>query len=73
MSKRLVRIASSDILSKLAKSDGVELNAILQNGNTCFGKQVSIDANFLTMLDTRQHTHKLAIADIFEIVYDLKS
>ncbi|SEJ68342.1 hypothetical protein SAMN04487995_5888 [Dyadobacter koreensis] len=74
MSKRLIRIASKNILTELGTtSEGLELNAISRSGNTCFGKLISVTSDFLTILDTRQHKHKFALSDIFEVVYDEKS
>ncbi len=72
MSKRLIRIASKNITSELSDLPGLELNAILRSGNTYFGKLISITNEYLTLLDTREHIHKLAIQDLFEVVYDLK-
>ncbi|MBE9464329.1 hypothetical protein ACFP1I_05935 [Dyadobacter subterraneus] len=72
MSKRLIRIASKNIASELTSLAGQELNAILQSGKTYSGKLISVSNEYLTMYDTRQHTHKLAIQDLFEVVYDYK-
>lgn len=72
MSKRLIRIASKNITSALINLAGLELNAISQTGKTYFGKLVSVSNEHLVMLDTRQHIHKLAIQDLFEVVYDYK-
>ncbi|GLU51578.1 hypothetical protein [Dyadobacter frigoris] len=72
MSKRLIRIASKNIASELTNLSGLELNAILRTGNTYFGKLMSVTNEHLTLQDTRQHTHKLAIQDLFEVVYDYK-
>ncbi|WP_159466604.1 hypothetical protein [Dyadobacter sp. 3J3] len=73
MSKRLIRIASKNIASELTNLAGLNLNAILQTGNTYFGKLISVTNEHLTILDTRQHTHRLAIRDLFEVVYDQKN
>ena len=72
MSKRLIRIASKNITSESPSLAGLELNAIMRTGNTHFGKLISVTNEYLTMLDTRQHTHKLAVQDLFEVVYDFK-
>lgn len=72
MSKRLIRIPSKNISSDLTNVDGLELNAILRTGNTYFGKLISVTNHYLTMLDKRQHIHKLAIQDLYEVVYDHK-
>ena len=72
MSKRLIRIASKNIVSELTNLSGLELNAILRTGNTYFGKLISVTTDHLTLLDTRQHIHKLAIPELFEIIYDRK-
>jgi hypothetical protein len=73
MSKRLIRIRRSDILIKLEHHIGIELNAVLQNGNTHFGTLTSLTADRLTISDTRNHAHKLMISDIYEIVVDTTS
>jgi len=74
MGKRLTRISSENIFAKLGSTSGELLvNAVPRSGNTCFGKLKSVSAEFLTILDTREHTHILAIADIFEVIYDEKS
>ncbi|MCF0054746.1 hypothetical protein [Dyadobacter sp. CY356] len=72
MSKRLIRIASKNITSELSNLAGLELNAIMRSGNTHFGKLISVTNEYLTMLDTRQHTHWLAVQDLYEVVYDFK-
>lgn len=73
MGKRLVRINSGNIFQELEKLKGVELNAISQTGKTYFGKLVSVTNEYLTMSDTRQHSHKFAIRDLYEVVYDAHS
>jgi hypothetical protein len=72
MSKRLIRIANKNIVPDLINHTGLELNAILQSGQTYFGKLIAITSDNLTLIDTRQHTHKLAIQDLYEVVYDFK-
>lgn len=72
MSKRLVRIANKNIAMELINHTGLELNAILQTGKTYFGKLISVTSEHLTLKDTRQHTHQLAIQDLYEVVYDFE-
>jgi hypothetical protein len=72
MSKRLIRIANKNLVTELANHTGLELNAVLQTGKTYYGKLISLTQQYLTLEDTRQHTHQLAIGDIYEVVYDLK-
>jgi hypothetical protein len=72
MSKRLVRIANKNIVLELINHTGLELNAVSQTGKTYFGKLTVINDEFLTLEDTRQHTHQLAIRDLYEVVYDYK-
>jgi len=70
MSKRLVRIASGKLSPMLDQLKTLEINAVLQNGNTLFGKLVSFTADHIVVEDFRSHSHNLRIADIYEIVYD---
>ena len=70
MSKRLVRIYPEHVFSKLEKATGLEVNAVLQSGRTHFGKIVSVTTDSLIIKDTRNHSHQLAISDLYEIVYD---
>ena len=70
MSKRLVRIYPKNVFSKLEKADGLEINAVMQNGRTYFGKIASVSIDGLNIKDTRNHFHQLALSDLYEIVYD---
>lgn len=72
MSKRLVRIANKNIVMELNNHVGLELNAVLQTGKTYNGKLTALTDEYLTLEDTRQHTHQLAIRDLYEVVYDFK-
>jgi small nuclear ribonucleoprotein (snRNP)-like protein len=73
MSKRLVRISSVNIFPSLDKLIEKEINAVLQNGNTHFGKLASFTEQQLILTDTRNHSHQLALSELYEIVYDLSS
>jgi len=70
MSKRLVRLDSKIIFSKLGHITGLEINTVLQNGHTYFGKIKSVTSDFITLSDARSHLHKIAISDIYEVIYD---
>jgi hypothetical protein len=70
MSKRLIRIASQAIYPSLEKLLKLEINAVMQNGNTIFGRLDSFTKDHLILLDTRSHPHQLHLKDLFEIVYD---
>lgn len=73
MSKRLVRIYPKNVFDKLRKEAGLEVNAVMQNGRTYFGKIDSLTVDHLSISDTRDHLHKLALSELFEVVYDLES
>jgi len=73
MSKRLTRITSGHIYEELGNLIGVKMTAISQNGKTCFGRLQSVSTDFVTIDDTRQHSHKLLISDLYEVIYDLNS
>jgi small nuclear ribonucleoprotein (snRNP)-like protein len=73
MSKRIVRISSAKIYPSLENLIKKEINVVLQNGNTHFGKLASFTPEQLTLTDTRNHSHQLALSELYEIVYDLHS
>lgn len=70
MSKRLMRIRGSEIYPFSEKLLGFDVNAVMQNGNTHFGKLESLTQNHLLIRDPRNHPHNLAVTDLYEIVYD---
>lgn len=70
MSKRLIRVTPNEILSKQHILQKHTLNAVLSNGNTVFGRLMSIDAMQLVLKDTRDHSHRIALSDLYEVVYD---
>jgi hypothetical protein len=72
MSKRLIRIASKNIAAGLSNLTGITLNAVLQSGNTYSGVLTAVNSQHVSILDTRNHLHQLAIQDIYEVVYDFR-
>ncbi|MCE7066700.1 hypothetical protein [Dyadobacter sp. CY326] len=70
MSKRLIRISSKDIFAKLESLLRREINVVLNNGNTHFGKLESFTQEHLLLRDTRNHPHNIALQGLYEIVYD---
>ncbi len=46
------------------------LNAVLSNGNTVFGRLISVDASQIILKDTRAHSHRIPLSDLYELVYD---
>ena len=70
MSKRLIRVQPDEIKSKQSLLQKQPLNAVLSNGNTVFGRLISVDAVQLTIKDTRDHQHQIALSDLYEVVYD---
>lgn len=70
MSKRLTRIRAGKILPLSEKLLGFDIHAVMQNGNTHFGKLESLTENHLLIRDPRNHPHNLAVTDLYEIVYD---
>lgn len=70
MSKRLIRVTPDEIISKQRILQKHILNAVLSNGNTVFGRLMSVDASHLVLKDTRNHSHRIAISDLYEVVYD---
>ena len=70
MSKRLIRVQPTEIKSKQNLLQKQPLNAVLSNGNTIFGRLISVDGAQLTIKDTRDHQHQIALSDLYEVVYD---
>ena len=70
MSKRLIRLKPGVIFSKLGNITGLEVNAVLQNGLTYFGKIESVTIEHIILADARSHLHKIAISALYEIIYD---
>ncbi|MCF2487441.1 hypothetical protein [Dyadobacter sp. CY347] len=73
MSKRLIRISSKDIFASLEKLLKIEINAVMDNGNTHFGKLESFTKENLLIRDTRNHAHLIPLPSLYEIVYDASS
>jgi small nuclear ribonucleoprotein (snRNP)-like protein len=70
MSKRLIRVTPDEIISKQHILQKHTLNAVLSNGNTVFGRLMSVDALQLVLKDSRNHSHRIALSDLYEVVYD---
>lgn len=70
MSKRLIRIKPAELLATKNQWQRYPLNAVLADGNTLFGRLVSLDSESLTLKDTRDHSHQIRINDLYELVYD---
>jgi len=70
MSKRLIRVLPHEIQTKQAILQKQPLNAVLSNGNTIFGRLIAIDSAQMVLKDTRDHQHRIALSDLYEVVYD---
>jgi hypothetical protein len=70
MSKRLTRISAGKLYPSLQHLITHKINAVLSNGNTVFGKLISFGPDQITLEDTRGHSHRIFISELYEIVYD---
>jgi hypothetical protein len=70
MSKRLIRIGSGKIHPALSGLLSHEINAVLENGKTYFGRLLSFTADALKLTDYREHIHEIRLTELYEIVYD---
>lgn len=70
MSKRLTRISADKLYPSLEHLITHKINAVLSNGNTIFGKLTFFGPDQITVEDTRGHSHRLLISELYEIVYD---
>jgi len=71
MRKRLIRIFGPQIIKEYAGLSGdVPLNVVLRNGNTVFGKPVSLEEGVIRLIDSRFHIHHIAVSDIDVIILD---
>jgi hypothetical protein len=73
MSKRLIRISSKDIFSSLENLLKININAVMDNGNTHFGRLESFTKDHLLIRDTRNHAHNIPLPALYEIVYDAET
>jgi hypothetical protein len=70
MSKRLIRVKPDQISGNLVALQRQPVNAVFSNGNTIFGRLISVETNLLFLKDTRDHTHQIPLSDLYELVYD---
>ena len=70
MSKRLIRIQGADAFNKLTGLVNTEINVVLKDGTTYFGKLQTISQDTVIIRDTREHIHTLPLGTIHEIVMD---
>lgn len=69
----MIRLKPGQISEQLQNKKGLTLNAVLENGQTYFGTLSAVEQGFLIIKDTRDHTHKIPFADIYEVIYDFES
>lgn len=70
MSKRLVRVFAPQLAEQISALIGLEVNVVLLDGNTAFGRLESSTASGLVLRDLRNHGHLVLLSAIEEIVYD---
>ena len=73
MSKRMMRLRPENAFEKLENLSGISLNVVLENGSTYYGTLLSVSQELVTIVDTRQHTHKILIPEVYEIIYDYEN
>ncbi len=69
----MIRIKPGQIYDQLQSKKGLFINAVLKNGQTFFGTLSEVDQTFISMRDTRDHTHMLPFSGIYEVIYDFES
>jgi hypothetical protein len=69
----MIRIKSGNVFSGLQNLKGTELNAVLIDGKTYFGKLLAVTTDLLTLVDSKQHHHQIPITGVYEIIYDYES
>lgn len=70
MSKRLIRIPSSDLPERAAGLVNREINVVLKSNQTFFGHCWKIENQILFLKDLRKHIHNLAFSQIESVIYD---
>lgn len=78
--KRNIRILRHELSSRISEIKDLEVQVILLNGKTWFGKVVRIDSQSITVQDAnaqwtnvRRHSHLIQLPDIMEVIFDLVS
>lgn len=70
MSKRLIRIFSSDLPDRAAELVNREINVVLKSNQTFFGHCWKVENQILFLKDLRKHVHNLAFTQIESVIYD---
>jgi small nuclear ribonucleoprotein (snRNP)-like protein len=73
MSKRMMRVQPVDLSQKYDKLKGTELNVVMTDDRTYFGKLEEIDSTALIIKDSRGYRHHLLLLQIYEIIYDYQN
>ncbi len=71
MGKRIIRVPAT--AEALAQLNGIQLNVVLRNGVTYFGRLVSQQNQELILEDGLLRQHRYPLEQIAEIIYDLKA
>lgn len=70
MSKRLIRLSTTEVLANVTKLQDRDVNVVVGNGQTYFGKFIGCSESILVMKDFRSHEHHLPVNSIEKIIYD---
>lgn len=70
MSKRLIRLFSSDLPDRAAELVNREINVVLKSNQTFFGYCWKVENQILFLKDLRKHTHNLTFTQIESVIYD---
>lgn len=71
MGKRIIRVPAT--AEALAQLNGIQLNVVLRNGVTYFGRLVKQQSQELILEDGLLRQHRYPLDQIAEIIYDLKA
>lgn len=72
MSKRLIRVFNPQLSESIPSLVGMEMNVVLLDGNTAFGRLESFSPDDIVLRDLRNHKHTMPLAAIEELIYDHK-
>jgi antitoxin component of MazEF toxin-antitoxin module len=70
MAKRMVRIFPNAFYEELGLLVGREVNVILNNNQTIFGRVIGVESAHLLLQDLRFHRHRPHFDNIAEVLYD---
>lgn len=73
MGKRIIRIFGEDILGGAERLVGLDVNVILQTGDSYLGIFKGLNNDIIVLSDHRSHLHEFPVGEIESVIFDQSS